>query len=474
VRQQNAKLIPSSANFDRMPPETYRAFGGGPTETVLNPLALAILVIAVLLMWRLPRKYVIVPFLLTAILVPLEQQIVIAGLHLMILRLVLLCAWFRVLADLRRGDRLLSTGLVALDKVFMAWVVMGIITYTLLWSDSGAFINRMGFLYNAFGIYFLLRHLVRDHEDVVRLVRVLALLCFVLAVLMTIEQITGRNLLSIFGMPAEVEVRAGRIRSQASFAHSIIAGTCGAILVPAFIALWSIRKSRAYAVIGLIGATAMTVTSASSTPVAAYAAGLLALAFWPVRRYMALVRWAVLGMIVCLHLVMKAPVWALIGRIDLAGGSTSWHRFALVDSFVRRFGEWWLIGTRNNPNWGYDMWDSINWYVSSGITGGLLGLVLFVGILVVAFRTLGGVLKRSDLRRGPKQFAWCLGSSLFAAMVAFLGISFFDQSIVIWYALLSMTIAMGAKLHSVEAEPVPSLQSGVIALSDSQPIGSLS
>src|SRR5581483_11102100 len=172
-------------------------------------------------MWLLPRKYVIVPFLVSSILVPLEQQAVLGGLHFMLLRIVLFCPWLRVVADVVRGRRLLSHGLATIDKVFVAWVLAGVVTYTLLWDDSGAFINRLGFLYNAMGIYFLLRYLLQDRDDVLRLVQVLAVICAILAVLMTVEQATGRNLLSIFGMPAEVEVRAGRIRSQASFAHSI-------------------------------------------------------------------------------------------------------------------------------------------------------------------------------------------------------------------------------------------------------------
>jgi hypothetical protein len=427
-------------------PEGYKAFGGGSAETALHPLALAILAIAVLLMWLLPRKYVIVPFLVAAILVPLQQQAVLGGLHFMVLRIVLLCAWLRVAADLLRGRRLLGQGVATTDMVFAAWVLTGVVTYTLLWADPGAFINRLGFLYNAFGIYFLLRYLLRDRDDVLRMVRVFAVICAVLAVLMTIEQITGRNLLSIFGMPAEVEIRAGRIRSQASFAHSILAGTCGAILMPLFVGLWSVRKWRVYAVTGMVAATVMTLMSASSTPVAAYIAGIVGLCFWPLRRYMAAVRWGLIGTIVGLHLVMKAPVWALIGRIDLAGGSTSWHRYALVDNFIRRFGEWWLIGTRDNANWGFDMWDSVNWYVSSGITGGVVGLALFVAIIALSFRTVGRFLKRRDTGAGPKSFAWCLGASLFAASVAFLGISFFDQSIVFWYALLASIVTFeGAK-----------------------------
>jgi hypothetical protein len=56
---------------------------------------------------------------------------------------------------------------------------------------------------------------------------------------------------------------------------------------------------------------------------------------------------------------------------------------------------------------------------------------------------------------------WALGSALFANMVAFLGISFFDQTIVVWYALLAMisaaTVVRSKKaLSQVQVAAVPS------------------
>lgn len=457
-----------------MIPQSNHTFGGGAAESALHPMVLGILVVAAVLMWKLPRKYVIVPFLVVGILVPLEQQLVVGGLHFMVLRLVLFCAWLRVLADVRRGDKLLTFGLGNIDKIVVAWVVAGVITFTLLWLSPLAFINRLGYLYNALGVYFLLRHLLRDRDDVLRLVRVLAVLCAVLAVLMTIEQLTGRNLLSIFGMPEQAEVRAGRIRSQAAFAHPIIAGTCGAMLLPLFIGLWPIPKKRAYAVIGIAAATVMTLTSASSTPVAAYAAALVAVGFWPLRRYMVFVRWGSLAMIVALHMVMKAPVWALIARIDFAGGSTGWHRFLLLDNFIHKFGEWWLLGTRDNARWGYQMWDAIDSYVAAGVGGGLLGLILFVAVIAASFAAIGRFLKRKDTGPRAKRFAWSLGASLFAATVAFFGISFFDQSIVLYYALPAMIVTMTANVRIAVSGPVPALIPETIAVASplSQPIDS--
>jgi hypothetical protein len=53
------------------------------------------------------------------------------------------------------------------------------------------------------------------------------------------------------------------------------------------------------------------------------------------------------GALAVLHFfVMQAPVWHLISRIDLIGGSTGWHRYIIFDAFLdslRRLVPHWLL-----------------------------------------------------------------------------------------------------------------------------------
>jgi hypothetical protein len=135
---------------------------------------------------------------------------------------------------------------------------------------------------------------------------------------------------------------------------------------------------------------------------------------------------------------MKAPVWALIARINLTGGSSGYHRYQLIDQAIRRFSEWWLFGTKYQSTWGWDMWDSINWYVNEGTTGGVLTMLLFIGVLVVAFRKIGIARAAADEAGdySGELFIWALGATLFANAVSFIGISYFDQSFVMWCATL--------------------------------------
>jgi hypothetical protein len=233
--------------------------------------------------------------------------------------------------------------------------------------------------------------------------------------------------------------------------HSIIAGTFGAILLPTFMGLWWTGRSKAFAAVGIVSGIIMAITAVASTPLIGLAAGTAAVCFWPMRRYARHVRWGTVVVLLGLQLVMKAPVWALITRVELTGGSSKWHRFLLIDNFIHRFGEWWLLGTRDNAGWGYDMWDASNWYVASGVGGGLLVLALFVGLIGAAFSCVGKCLQKRNARdpAGAK-FAWGLGAAVFSGSVAFMGIKLFDQSVVMWYALLAIIAAVAA----VTTEPV--------------------
>ena len=100
---------------------------------------------------------------------------------------------------------------------------------------------------------------------------------------------------------------------------------------------------------------------------------------------------------------MKAPVWMIIGHIDLTGGSWADHRAYLIDLFIRHIGNWWLLGTNANLNWGWDMWDTANQYVEEGYGGGLAAFICFLGLIAMTLADWGGhgnALKGTAVRSG--------------------------------------------------------------------------
>jgi hypothetical protein len=249
------------------------------------------------------------------------------------------------------------------------------------------------------------------------------------------------NVFGLLGGVREVpEVREGKIRSQAVFAHSLTAGTFAATAIPLFFILWKNGKAKLMAVVGIAAATVMTLATQTSTSLLTYAAGILGVLLWPLRKKMKMVRTALVAVLVALHLVMKAPVWFLIARIDLTGSSSSYHRAELINEFVNHFSSWWLMGTKDAATWGWDMWDAQNMYVSVGEAGGLAALVFYILVISRSFAKLGKARKRAASKK-QEWLLWFLGAALFANVVAFFGVNYFDQSRMAWFVLVSMVCA---------------------------------
>ena len=446
-----------------VPQEQILRFGGGVAGTDLTTLSLLILAVASLLIFLLPRKYLIIPFLAASLLVPFGEQVVIIGLHFMVFRLLLIAAWLKVLiSNVDDSGSRFGFHLNVIDKAVIVWAISAAVTFVLLWGEWGAVVERMGFLYNTLGLYFLFRTIYQTEDAFDRTITVLAVFCVVIAVVMLCEQFTGRNVLSFLGgVPQLAEVRDGRIRAQGAFGHPILAGVFGATMLPLFVGLWWRQNSKRIALIGIAASTVITFASMSSTPTLALAAAILGLCMWPLRESMRVIRWGIALTIVALHMVMKAPVWALIGRVDLTGSSSSYHRFQLVDETIRHFSDWWLVGTQTTGAWGWDLWDTSNTYVETALQGGLITLVLFILIFVYCYKQLGSARRCVLHDPAEEKWIWALGVALLSNLVAFVGITYFDQTIIVWFALLAMissTVAKVSAADEVEVSAYPATE----------------
>ena len=71
-------------------PDQVHYFGSGSVESVLSPISLGLMVLFVILIFCLPRKYTIVPFLLGIFLIPLGEQIYALGVHWLVSRIIIL------------------------------------------------------------------------------------------------------------------------------------------------------------------------------------------------------------------------------------------------------------------------------------------------------------------------------------------------------------------------------------------------
>ena len=424
--------------------------------TSLNALGLLVLLGAGCFTLVLPRRYALLPIIVVTCFMTLGQMVVVAGLHFTMMRIVVLFGWVRLLV--RHEIRPLR--LNAIDKAVLAWTVVAIVTHSLLWQTSDEFINRLGFGYNVLGMYFLFRFLVRDIEDIKRLFEMMAIVVVPLAAAMLIERETERNVFAIFGgVRAVTELRGGTLRCQGPFGHPILAGTFGACLLPFFLSLWwQGRKYKWLAIAGVVSSTTIVITAGSSGPVMAFLAGTFAMALWLFRKYMRLFRWGALIGFCGFAVVMKAPVWYLIQRVNIFSGSNGDHRALLIDEFVRHFWEWWLLGTKSTVQWADEnMWDITNQFVWEGVNGGLLTLLLFALIIVLSFQAVERAARASQAvpARNYSLLVWSLGAAMFAHCASFLSITYFDQNVVNWYLLLALcSTVLATRIKKTSSVPM--------------------
>src|SRR5262249_40809385 len=159
---------------------------------------------------------------------------------------------------------------------------------------------------------------------------------------------------------------------------------------PLFVSLWwQEARLKKWAVPGCIAATIITFTASSGGPLMTYAAVVAGFFMWPLRGEMRAVRWITGLPLLTLHIVMKAPVWALIARIHIIPGNSGYHRYFVIDAFIRQFSEWWMFGVKSTEQWGGYAEDVANQYCVSAKHGDLLSLILFVLVIVAGFRQVG-------------------------------------------------------------------------------------
>lgn len=334
-----------------------------------------------------------------------------------------------------------------IDKIVCLYVLSTIVTYTLLWQTTNAFIYRLGGAYYILGTYFLFRFYITDISDVDRVVKCLLYLSVVISFFVFLERAFHQNYFLIFGgeQPYKNMIRDGEFRCYGPFSHPITLGSFGAFLLPlAFYMLWEKKAEMKLGIVSLISCLIIVLFSNSSGPILSALSSIFGLSMWAFRKHMRIIRWGILFSIIGLHIVMEGPVWAIINKIGVLTGSSHYHRFLLIDQCIKRLNEWWLIGVKSTEHWHLYVatFDVSNNYVRIGVDGGLFALVLFVVIIALCFRHIGWMLLLAQNNVKKQKMFWSLGVAMFSYCISFMGVSLWDQTIMIWYFIIAMIASL--------------------------------
>jgi hypothetical protein len=379
-----------------------------------------------------PRKLLVLPFIMAACLIPMNQRIIVAGLDFPVLRVLTLSCFLRLF--IRNEVRQISWN--SFDKLILTWNIIGTIIYVILWGTLQSVIFKCGTMFDNLGFYWIFRQFIQSFDDIYNIIKTFAVFAIFSAPLIAAENIRQFNLYSFFG-DVGGKFHRGRFRCAGPFPHYIMMGVFWAALLPLFYAKVKANSSKFFYWIAIFAALTCVYFSASSTPIMTVAAIIV---FWPLYGYRAHGKaffWFTCFILLALHLFMNAPVWHLMARLDVFGGSTGWHRFFLFDMFIKHTSKWFFWGTKSTAEWGRGLSDITNQYVLEAVRGGIVTLVLFILILYNGVKISGGYsLTEEDL--GKKLISWGVCVSLLGHVISFWGVSYFGQITMLFYLTLAV------------------------------------
>lgn len=178
----------------------------------MNPISLVITVSLCLSILVVPRKYLLLPFIAAACIIPMDQRIIVVEMDFTSLRFCVLAGFIRLFL---RGE-MRPIQFNHIDKLFFAWLIAGAIIYVLQWQSFDAVINRSGVLFDGVGLYWIFRQSFRNWNDVVNAIQFFAFFAILSAPLFLVERIQQHSPYSILGH-SPAAFHRGRFRCSGPF-----------------------------------------------------------------------------------------------------------------------------------------------------------------------------------------------------------------------------------------------------------------
>jgi hypothetical protein len=374
---------------------------------------------------------------MAACFVPMNQRSFVFGLDFTLLRMLTLVGVMKL--TLTGSVRIIQWN--RFDRLILIWAIIGSLMYMIQQATFGAIINRCGFMFDSLGMYWLFRQVVREWEDVYFAVKIFAIFAIITAPLIALEKFQGSSFFSLFGT-VQGAFHRGRYRAAGPFPHYIMMGCFWALVLPFFYARIKVIKKNMLYWLACFSSLSSVYFSASSTPIMTVGAIIIFWLLYSYRMHGNKIFKIICCILFLLHLIMKAPVWHLMSRVDVFGGSTGWHRYYLFDNFVHHVAEWFFLGTKSTAHWGRGLMDITNQFVLEGVRGGMITLILFIIIIYNSVK-IPGNFSLANTTPETKWMGWAICVAMLGHFITFWGVSYFGQIIMLLYftfALIGFTL----------------------------------
>jgi hypothetical protein len=379
-------------------------------------------------------------------------------------RIVILAIYANLLLRTRLPNRF---RFILLDKLVIVYFLCQILAGFATTSSLGAFLeNRAGAVFSLVLPYFAVRVIVTNKEEYITLLKVVVIVSAPLAVVGFYQFITGDNPVGFlreygaWGAGSYVPYpRAGFFRANVTFPHPIMYGLFFAIFGPICAGIFrSINSNKfVYAIgIGLMGVGVFT--SLSSGPYLAALISIMFLAFYRYRKYWKEALVVVIVMCGIVEVISNRHFYDVLGSHTLSPTS-AYGRSRLIDVafFEGGMSGHWLVGHGDvDPGWGpmidgREHTDIVNHYILILCRYGLVGLIPFAVMLVVACRTWVYAWQACVLD-SDRWLLWCLSGAMFGLLISLVSVSLFDQPQTAFYVMLAFCGAAPMVVAATNAE----------------------
>ena len=102
----------------------------------MNTATIILNIVLVILVFTVPRKYLLLPFIAAACFAPMNQRVIILGLDFTVVRIVVLFGMIRMLSF----NEVRNIQWNHFDKLILAWNIAGTIIYVMQWRSFSAVI----------------------------------------------------------------------------------------------------------------------------------------------------------------------------------------------------------------------------------------------------------------------------------------------------------------------------------------------
>ena len=411
--------------------------------TVLHPVGAVFFGLMTLWTFLVPRCYVIWALLFTACFISPGQRFAFFTIDFHFQRAIIVVILFRILIM----SEFQGIKLRGIDYAIFG-CALSLILATLLGGRSQFFLPVAGRAADGIGIYLIARAYVRQLEDLRAVLLGAAIAAVPVMIGFIIEKSTTNNMFSVFGgVPPITVLRDGKLRAQGAYTHPIIAGAFWATFVPLFFAVVLAKARTIRAVItgwvGTISAVIAALMTASSTPIGGLLIGFGTWCLFPFRGHLRIIRWGVFFVLVSLHLLSDRGVHGVIfTKFNFIAASTGYHRYQLIQGAIDGFSQWALLGHRGTHfNRAYD--DVTNDYIALALNGGLAAVVLKITAIVLAFISIGKLMRAVQNNRSDLFLAYGLGAALLTVTITMLAVSMYHQGEIPVFLTLGMAASLG-------------------------------